>query len=503
MDDFDIDIEVDGSGFDPNEADLLDFFFDDPFAYAQQATESLDLETGLTCELKAYENRYNARGEIETLQVGKQRRRAALGKNSSLRAAVVLTRHYNDLDKLDYTELRIQSPHIKKALREVIATYPGLKLQAPMIVLRDTPKCLFHYRREIAAYARTLEDPVAREHIQFIQDYAYQQMVQPITSFNLGVEFAGNEPGLEFLNLWMAFRPGDLIYSKTRDVPRVYRLDSMTYFSTSCRLHASYIESDGSRFGHRTEYLSIDIYDNYKPFTQLTAYPLEYHRDKSSIIERLSQRGAQYVSLQGIHYRSFAGNAHGLRAHDEDDDDDDDDGYSPLREGTTATTLVSTKLVMLSLPMLRTTNSFRQTERVIVDITGFRLNHPLHLGEHLGSWEDTGFRLEDTQLILCTNLVPVFALTSRRWWQVPLEDLRDIQFNTEAFDKLILPRNQKQMIQSLVTVHVGKLLKFDDVIAGKGKGMVFLLHGESGTGKTLTAGAHTSVDGSSSHADIF
>lgn len=60
--------------------------------------------------------------------------------------------------------------------------------------------------------------------------------------------------------------------------------------------------------------------------------------------------------------------------------------------------------------------------------------------------------------------------------------------NTEALEKLILPGNQKQVIHSLVHVHAGNLLQFDEVIAGKGKGMVFLLHGESGTGKTLTAG---------------
>ncbi|KAI4633465.1 hypothetical protein J4E80_000831 [Alternaria sp. BMP 0032] len=339
--------ELHGTGFASNEAGLPDIFFDfdDPFALAHQTTESLDPETGLTCELKAYEHRYNARGEIETLQVGKQRRRAALEKNSSLRAAIKLTRHYDKLDNLEYTELHIQSPHIKKALREVIKTYSGLKLQAPMIVLRDTPKCLFHYRGEIAAYARTLEDPVAREHIQFIQDYAYQQMAEAMLNFTLGVEYAENEqPGLGFSNLWMAFRPGDLIFSKDQDATRVYRFDSMTYRSSQCLIEASYVESDGSLFGYRTKTFHIDAYDNYKPFTKLVAYPLKYHKDESRIIERLSYRGTQYVSLQGIHYRSFAGHAYGLRPYDGEDDeeyDEEDREYSPVQKAK-ATTLVST-----------------------------------------------------------------------------------------------------------------------------------------------------------------
>jgi hypothetical protein len=121
--------------------------------------------------------------------------------------------------------------------------------------------------------------------------------------------------------------------------------------------------------------------------------------------------------------------------------------------------------------------------------------------ERIGSYKDMNTGLDRTQLMLCTNLVPVFALESRQWCRVPLENLRDIQFNTQAFDKLILPANQKQMIHSLVTVHAERLLQFDDFIAGKGKGMVFLLHGESGTGKTLTAGEHISVDDISPHSD--
>jgi hypothetical protein len=94
----------------------------------------------------------------------------------------------------------------------------------------------------------------------------------------------------------------------------------------------------------------------------------------------------------------------------------------------------------------------------------------------------------EEDLLLCSHEVPAFLLSSRRWRRVNVADVGVIDFNTEAYDKLILPANQKDIIQSLVNVHSNKLLSFDDVIAGKGKGMVFLLHGESGTGKTLTAG---------------
>ncbi|KAG8703778.1 hypothetical protein FRC09_003955 [Ceratobasidium sp. 395] len=59
-----------------------------------------------------------------------------------------------------------------------------------------------------------------------------------------------------------------------------------------------------------------------------------------------------------------------------------------------------------------------------------------------------------------------------------------------AFDQLVLKRDYKKMIRALVETHAGQedgLAK--DLIAGKGGGMVMVLHGKPGTGKTLTAEA--------------
>ncbi|KAI4271606.1 MAG: hypothetical protein LQ337_005890 [Flavoplaca oasis] len=44
------------------------------------------------------------------------------------------------------------------------------------------------------------------------------------------------------------------------------------------------------------------------------------------------------------------------------------------------------------------------------------------------------------------------------------------------------------MISALIKVHTEVQLSFDDVIKGKGKGLIFLLHGIPGVGKSLRAG---------------
>lgn len=94
----------------------------------------------------------------------------------------------------------------------------------------------------------------------------------------------------------------------------------------------------------------------------------------------------------------------------------------------------------------------------------------------------------DDDFLICDDKISGFSLSGKRWCFFEVNLLKDPIFNIEAFKSLILPEDQKKMVHSLVNVHAHDQLNFDDVIKGKGKGMIFLLHGAPGTGKTLTAG---------------
>ena len=67
-----------------------------------------------------------------------------------------------------------------------------------------------------------------------------------------------------------------------------------------------------------------------------------------------------------------------------------------------------------------------------------------------------------------------------------VEHIEPIQWNTKAFERLVLKKEAKELVQALVTVHISNQ-KSTDIIEGKGNGLIILLHGSPGTGKTLTA----------------
>ena len=59
-------------------------------------------------------------------------------------------------------------------------------------------------------------------------------------------------------------------------------------------------------------------------------------------------------------------------------------------------------------------------------------------------------------------------------------------WNKAAFDRLVLDQDKKYLITAMVKEHVLSDVSAD-VIEGKGNGLIILLHGGPGTGKTLTA----------------
>lgn len=63
-----------------------------------------------------------------------------------------------------------------------------------------------------------------------------------------------------------------------------------------------------------------------------------------------------------------------------------------------------------------------------------------------------------------------------------------MQFHEDAWSRLVIDQQYKDVVQAMVNTHLRQSDRFDDLVPGKGGGVVMLLHGPPGVGKTLTAG---------------
>ena len=68
-----------------------------------------------------------------------------------------------------------------------------------------------------------------------------------------------------------------------------------------------------------------------------------------------------------------------------------------------------------------------------------------------------------------------------------VENLEDVVWNEEAFKKLVMKEERRRLIHGLVKAHSQGEETFDDFVQNKGRGLVCLLTGSPGVGKTLTA----------------
>jgi len=95
--------------------------------------------------------------------------------------------------------------------------------------------------------------------------------------------------------------------------------------------------------------------------------------------------------------------------------------------------------------------------------------------------------MTDEEFLICEYQVPGYSLMTKSWYNLNVSHVKDIEFDTDAFDRLVLRQEKKDLIRSLVKPKRDSK-GFDDLIRGKGKGIIFLLHGPPGAGKTFTAG---------------
>lgn len=95
--------------------------------------------------------------------------------------------------------------------------------------------------------------------------------------------------------------------------------------------------------------------------------------------------------------------------------------------------------------------------------------------------------LTEKELLLTVPYVRGYALKAKLWLWLFVDQITDIKFSDSAFETLVLPASQKMLIKACVETQRRYKHTFDDIIAGKGRGMIMLLAGAPGTGKTLTA----------------
>jgi hypothetical protein len=291
---------------------------DDPFDHLDNLRQPMEGQ-GESCEIRVFDSLVDATGQRLVLQTA-QKSDLALGPDREGPAALVLTRVYDRFKRLSRTVLEIRSQYMKEAMRQVIKTYPGLNIDSGgHIVTFDEPRCLFHYRKELEEFASNSDDSKTRRHVKFCLQYMAKTLREDISAYDTMMKGNLNSarPGLDFDRLWMAFKPGDLVFHKVDGDEVISQLVDMRKFSTKApstshwevavqrmewEVTVQRMESNGKVLGYTTVDIVIPSYDGFREFTKLNVFPLDLHQEKERLIQDVLHRSQKFVSLCDLHH---------------------------------------------------------------------------------------------------------------------------------------------------------------------------------------------------------
>ncbi|KAK0114778.1 hypothetical protein ONS95_014261 [Cadophora gregata] len=204
----------------------------------------------------------------------------------------------------------------------------------------------------------------------------------------------------------------------------------------------------------------IDSYKGKKSLSELSIYPFQYHAERGKVRSHVLDRGRKFISLYGTHHKLYETLS-------------DSDGSKGLDGNQDEDFKKTEHRVILDW------KQYHETLGSAPDFVSGTPQMRTRLDEHLN--------LKDEDYLITHYKIPGYCLTHKQWSRFPIDGLKDIDFNVTAFDSLVLPKIKKDLISSLVKGQEIETSSFDDLIAGKGKGLIFLLHGPPGVEKTLTA----------------
>lgn len=242
------------------------------------------------------------------------------------------------------------------------------------------------------------------------------------------------------------------------------------------------VDWDGENFGLGSQTSNIYGFQGTKTITGLSAYPFEYLPNVDEVKERLTRRGRTFERLHGYHYKSYQGIAI------------DQGEWGPVKYNVDSRIVIDTyawnrfqpnRQVQLSTlnkkPPCLATDGDDSVDGYDNDADSYEVEDVGNSdAEHLMS-------LTKDQLLLCSPSLYGYSLKNKKWLQFFVDNVSDIHWNEGAFESLVLPQDHKELILALASSQVQHKETFDDVIQGKGKGMIMLLSGPPGVGKTLTA----------------
>ncbi|KAG6364766.1 hypothetical protein INS49_006370 [Diaporthe citri] len=419
------------------------------------------------------------------------------------------TRVWGDPErKLALHSITVQSPLIKLLLQDVFKNYPGVTVSQKPLEFRSPFQPLLHrwpaLRKAIESMQEErgdrdddseLNDRI--QHARLLDDLLQEEfadVAEAMKDYNTnGV--------ITFQHLWMIFEPGSVVFTAEEGEDWAMEFRNWRYLTRNderaFELSCKFADFDGYRFGSQETAIYVKGFTGTKSINALEAFPMTRHAQAGEMMAKLIERGGKFESLAGSHFRHYDGL--GLRRNRNGSIEQsnvngrvviDTFGFNrcnPTQSNCFPPSMTPAMSGDEYIPPQWTKELDDRLEGRRKDASGFATEAFGEGGVPQDAFsEQNRPKLSDYWKLLCSPYVRGYALNEKKWLVLTVSGVSDITFNELAFSDLRLADEQKDLITGIASSHQSYRNETDDLIEGKGRGVLVLLRGPPGVGKTFT-----------------
>ncbi|KAK3174390.1 hypothetical protein OEA41_001635 [Lepraria neglecta] len=454
-----------------------------------------------------------------------------VSENLGNKNVLTIVREFDERKRFWKKKAEIASPALIKRLHNVchyetdVDTVNGdLHLTEPLMVL-------FHNREQLTNLAedRAASNPLS-DHAKVLVDFMRSDC--PDTTKKLDDIESANPSGLiTWPDVWMLYRPGTIVYTIENGEREAFVVDSIRgmqkrrpgfigrHSHSRMDLTCWSINYDGEIYGRVWSTHCILPFHGTKEIASLDLVPAKFLPEAETTRADLIARGKKFWGLQGQKYLEYTGEMWTQQATEDEAVRVMVDHLAYQRRNDWPITIDRKRGPASSQSKNWRANRFNQDDdrrsrrrrapppaydeyynplgvddpeelNNVPPHRRFKTDQPPHRDESEFNKYD---RIQpdsepgELTLLLCPQQVHGYCLRDKVWKDLNITQLRPVSFRKNAWDCLVLDAEYKDIVQAVVSSYVDKTAMLDDLVAGKGKGLVALLHGAPGSGKTLTA----------------
>ncbi|RDW84884.1 hypothetical protein BP6252_02474 [Coleophoma cylindrospora] len=389
---------------------------------------------------------------------------------------------------LTETCLKIHSPFLINAMRELIAYYPDLSLNKEPVEIRSPYGPLFHYMEAFQGYKTKQPSSHSQETIDTTNEHI--DMLLKLLSTELGGEIQvelerhkRNPPVCTWENLWLLYPYGEIVWLQEPNKeprPAITADICASGTVTIANIHFNAAMS----LCPRSDTIEVQKFEGEREISTLNICPRSFSNIPAELEKKYIDRGKIYGELCKPSYKEYFGSARtagGEELHVAGKVMIDQQSWNSRgdiwREEFPYYKIDAVGIGCECAACL----SIVKPRRVIPMLDW--LNNPFN----------PIFRQQVTDdfYLICSAEIGGYALQERKWVSLHLDRVSEPAIDPSPFENLVLEDETKETIEALVSNYIQTDAKAQswstDFIKSKGEGRIFLLHGSPGVGKTCTA----------------